>query len=340
MAVGLAGRKVLVTGATGTIGRRLVVALLEAGADVSIITRSAAKLDQIPWHQKVSHHKADLTAPGSLFGTLDGIELVFHLASHNPGLDEAKLYEAPGHWSVTADGTKSLIAEGVRAGVRGIIYPSTVKAMGEEVGSHGRPADERCAAEPQTLYGRAKLAAEEALLDAGQRHGLHVCILRLPMVYGQEAGGNILRLIDAVARDRFPPWPRIENRRSAIHVDDVVSALLLAATSPCARGQIYLVSDGRAYSTRWLYEEVCQALGKTPPRWTIPLWLLAAVATAGSLIEHTTGRAMPLNRSSLGKLVGDAWLSSEKLRGDLGFQPTRTLQTTIAELVADYSRAA
>ncbi len=164
-------------------------------------------------------------------------------------------------------------------------------------------------------------------------------VLRLPMVYGIDGEGNIVRMIDAMARRRFPPWPRIENRRSAVHLDDAVEAALLAARNPIAAGQVYLVTDGEAYSTRWLYERILAALGRPQPGWTLPLPVLQAAAVLGSAAERLTGRAMPLTRTGLGKLIGNAWYSAEKIRRELSFKPRRSLETEVPRMVFSYLQA-
>lgn len=329
---------VLVTGATGAIGRRLVAALLDAGAQVAVLTRSAQRVRDLDWADRVICREGDLTLPATLEAACSGIETLFHLASYNPGPSEPDSYESPRHWAVTVEGTQSLIAAAVAAGVSRIVYLSSIKAMGDLAGAGGVPADETSPPQPACLYGRAKLRAEQALHEAAARHGLHVCVLRLPMVYGLGAQGNIARLIQAIARGRFPPWPRVANRRSAIHVEDVVAATRLVAEDPRARGQTYLVTDGRAYSTRWLYEQICAALGRRPPAWTVPLWLLRAAAAVGTRLEGATGRAMPLTRTGLDKLTGDAWFSSEKIARELGYRPAFSLETEIPRLVDDYLR--
>jgi len=73
---------------------------------------------------------------------------------------------------------------------------------------------------------------------------VHASVLRLPMVYGLEGQGNLALMIAAIARHRFPPWPRHDQRRSAIHVADAVRAALLCAGQPRAAGQVFLVTDG------------------------------------------------------------------------------------------------
>jgi nucleoside-diphosphate-sugar epimerase len=328
----------LVTGATGKVGRRLVAVLLSEGARVSILTRYPARAAGLWPGAPVECRRGDLTGPETLGGLLDGIDAVFHLASYAPGPQEPDIYAAPAHWPVTALGTRTLTALIAESRVSRLVYLSSVKAMGDAVAALGRPAEEGDEPRPDSLYGRAKLDAERHVLELGRTQGLHAAVLRLPMVYGLSGQGNVARMIDAVARHRFPPWPRIQNRRSAVHVDDAVRAALLLAWDRRAAGEVYLVTDGRPYSTRWLYEQICSALGRPVPRWSVPLWLLQAVAFGGSAAERLTGRAMPLTRLGLGKLTGDAWYASDKLQRELGFVPEHRLGQEIPLMVREYNR--
>ena len=327
---------VLVTGATGKVGRHLVQALLDEGARVTALTRTPEKARTLWPGAPVTCRAGDLGDPASLATALVGIECVFHLASYSPGPDEADIYEAPAHWTVSAKGTRNLVAAALTGGIRKLVYLSSIKVMGDAAGAGSQPADEQTTPLPDSLYGRAKLEAERQVLVVGGGGGLLTCVLRLPMVYGLAGQGNIARMIDAVARHRFPPWPPIDNRRSAIHVDDAVRAALLAAWHPRAAGQIFLVTDGEHYSTRWLYEQIRLALGRPPPRWAMPLWALRFAASLGSLGEKMTGRAMPLTRAGLSKLTGNAWFTSARIRRELGFQAHNHLSAEIPLMVRDY----
>jgi UDP-glucose 4-epimerase len=329
---------VLVTGATGKLGRHLVQALLDAGARVTILTRDPEQARTLWPGALVTCRAGDLGDNASLAAALAGIECVFHLASYSPGPDEADIYEAPAHWTVSAEGTRNLVAAALTSGIRRLVYLSSIKAMGDAAGAGPRPADEMTTPVPDSLYGHAKLEAERQVLTVGGEGGPQTCVLRLPMVYGLAGQGNIARMIDAVARHRFPPWPPIDNRRSAIHVEDAIRAALLAAWHPGAAGQIFLVTDGEHYSTRWLYEQIRLALGLPIPRWTLPLWVLGFAASLGSLGERLTGRAMPLTRSGLSKLTGNAWFSSARIRRELGFQAHHHLSAEIPLMVGDYRR--
>jgi len=124
-----------------------------------------------------------------------------------------------------------------------------------------------------------------------------------------------------------------------VHVTNVVEAALLAATSPAASGQCYIVTDGRAYSTGELYEPICRALGKPIPRWHVPLWMLKALGKAGDAIGQVSGKRFLFDSDALDKLIGSAWYSSDKLSRELGYRPAITFEDALSELIAWYRKA-
>lgn len=322
---------VLVTGATGQVGRRLVEALLATGHSVTILTRAPEAAQRLWPNDRIAVHVGDLTDAASLAGLGTGLKTVFHLASYAPRPDEPDLYNAPDHWRVTAEGTANLTLALADAPIERLVYVSTVKAMGDRAGALGRPASADTPPEPGCLYGRAKLAAEHRLLEFGHARGIAVSVMRLPMVYGLDGAGNIARLVAAVAAGRFPPWPNIHNRRSAIQVDDAIDAALLIARHPESSGRTYIATDGQPYSTRWIYEQIQLALGRPIPRWTVPLWMLRGAATGGTLAERWLGRRLPLTLDSLSKLTQDAWYDSSAMSA-LGFVPRHGLADDIKRL--------
>ncbi|ADC61023.1 NAD-dependent epimerase/dehydratase family protein [Allochromatium vinosum] len=329
---------VLVTGATGQVGRRLVSALLETGHPVTILTRSPAAARRLWPSDRVAVHAGDLTEAATLAGLGEGLKTVFHLASYAPRPDEPDLYNAPDHWRVTAEGTANLVAALTGSTIERLVYVSTVKAMGDRAGALGRPAGADTPPEPDCLYGRAKLAAEHSVLEFGRAHRTKVSVMRLPMVYGLDGAGNIVRMVEAVATGRFPPWPHQHNRRSAIHVEDAIAAALLIARHPETGDRTYIATDGQPYSTRWIYEQIRLALGQSVPRWTLPLWILQGAALGGTLVERGLGQRMPLTRDSLAKLTQDAWYDSSAITA-LGFVPRQGLMDEIKRLTRRSSAA-
>jgi len=80
-------------------------------------------------------------------------------------------------------------------------------------------------------------------------------------------------MMEGIKKGWFPPLPKVRNSRSMIHVDDLVQALLLVSNDIRANGEIFIASDGKSYSSRDLYEAMCYALGKSIPKWNIPIFL-------------------------------------------------------------------
>ncbi len=323
----------LVTGATGFIGSRLAATLAREGVAVCGLVRpeKVGLFSGLFPALAVRPVAGDLLVPASLRDSCRQIACVFHLAGFAHGDDDAL------HYRVTVEGTRALLDEAVRQGVGRFVFASSVKAMGEGAQDC---LDESSPCRPETAYGRAKLEAERLVLEAGRRHGMHVAVLRLPLVYGPGAKGNLARMIEAVARGRFPPLPETGNRRSLVHVDDVVQALRLAAERAEANGRVYIVTDGQTYSTRQLYVLICQALGRPVPRWSVPAGVLRFAARMGDGLERILRRRLPLSSATLDKLLGSAWYRGERIQRELGYRPTRTFPEALPEMVEEYKRRA
>ena len=323
----------LVTGGTGFIGQRLVLALCRSGAAVRVLTRRRPdSVERIRSEGGVSFFSGDLSDHSSLRGLCEGVENVFHLAGLAHTEARGREGYAEEQWRTTVGGTENLLAE-AEGRVRNVVYLSSVKVMGA---GGDREIDEMFAPHPEGSYGTARLAAESRILEFGKRQGVQTSVLRLSMVYGAGCKGNVPRMIEAVDRNRFPPLPDTGNRRSMVHVDDVVQAALLAARNPRSAGQVYIVTDGRVYSTRQIYVWICHALGKTVPGWTVPVGLLRAAASAGDLIGAVRGRQFVFNSDVLDKLAGSAWYSSRKIKEELGFRPACNLEDSLPEMVTYY----
>jgi len=317
-ALGSALGPALVTGATGFLGGHLVRRLRAEGVPVRPLSRRAGE-DGV---------RVDLAREALPAGACDGIATVFHLAA----LTHAEAAAAPeaAYQALNVEGTRRVLDAALTAGVRRFVLASSVKAIGE---GGAMRVDEDSEPRPVTAYGRSKLAAERLVLAAGDR--VHVACLRLPLVYGVGQQGNLRRMIDAIDRGRFPPPPRRRNRRSMVHVEDVVSALLLLAADPRARGRIYLLADPEPYATRDLYDWIREAAGKRPQPLAVPYSVLWALARAGDLAGRLLRRRVPFDGEALEKLLGSAWYGSDRIAGELGFCPRHDLRGELPALVAD-----
>lgn len=313
-------RPVLVTGGTGFIGQHLVTELRALGARVRVLIRPGRQIP-LDW-VGVESVTGDLADAASLARACIEIDTVFHAA----GFAHADAANTPNfaarHWAVNAEGTFRLLEAATAADVKRFVLLSSVKAAGEP---GPQCVDETWNAPPETPYGQAKRAAEERVLTMGRDAGLQGVNLRLSLVYGPGACGNLHRLAVAIRSGWFPPLPETGNRRSLAHVQDVVQAALLAACHPAAAGQTYLVTDGRPYSGRELYEVICRVLGRAAPRWSVPANVLYAAAGAADWLGRLCGRRNDSARAALDKLLGWACYSSARISAELGYQPAWTL---------------
>ena len=316
----------LVTGATGFIGRKLCAALRSRGLKVRA---SARRYAEGPWDEFIA---ADFGRTDLDDEILDGVDTVFHLGGKTNSLAEGDEDEAE-YQRINVGGTASLLDIASRSSLSRFVLFSSVKAAGE----HSEDCmDEAWTAAPTTPYGISKLESEHLLFSAGRSSGFHVCALRFPLVYGRDVAGNLMRMMKAIERGRFPPLPDSGNKRSMVHVDDAVRASLLVAESPAANGKYYIVTDGHSYSTYEISRAMSDALGKAPRRWTLPLPLLRTAATAGDVIGRLRGRRFPFDSDAYRKLLGSAWYSSRKIERELGFRPSRYYQEAIEEMVKVY----
>ena len=224
---------VLVTGGTGFIGRHLVAALLQRGVAARVLSRRPSDGGGRGCPTIVG----DLADPATLDGICKDIDTIFHLAGHAHALDEPDDASVALSTRITVEGTRALLAQARRAGVRAFIYVSSVKAMGEGGDAvstrRGVPACDR------VRKGQAGGGTELCWTAAR----ISVTVLRLPMVYGPGCKGNLPRMIQAIARGRFPPLPETGNRRSMVDVRDVVAGGATGCHQSRCGTRIY--GDGR-----------------------------------------------------------------------------------------------
>lgn len=325
--------KALVTGAGGFIGQRLVDRLRAENYEVIALVHSGRGL--FSSMKNVEEVAGDIRDVSLMRSVAKGCDATFHLAGRVHALSETKDDE-PLYHSVNVEGTRNVIEGAGECGVKRFVFFSTVKAAGEGGSSC---INETFDSQPETAYGRSKLSAEELVLDYGKHNGMHVACLRLPLVYGPGNKGNLFRMIAAIDRGLFPPLPKMGNRRSMVHVSNVVEAALAAAHNSNANGQRYIVADPDAYATNDLYRMICQALGRKIPRWSIPIGLLGLAASAGDFFGWARGKRFFFDSDALEKLVGSAWYSSDKITRELGYKPAMEFRESLPELIEWYRRS-
>ena len=139
---------------------------------------------------------------------------------------------------------------------------------------------------PDGIYGETKREAELRLLEITQQSNMHVAIVRPALVYGPKVKGNLQLMCSGIEKGWFPPLPETGNRRSMIHVDDLVQALLLVAENSRANREIFIATDGKPHSSREIYEAMCRIVGKEVPHWSVPKFLFDLVGLMSPRIRY------------------------------------------------------
>jgi nucleoside-diphosphate-sugar epimerase len=306
----------VVTGAGGFIGRRLCTALRAHGRVVALVRERDARG---PWDDVIA---ADLARDDIAAGAFDGASVVFHCAGKAHAVAERHA-DAGEYRRVNVEGTRRVLEAAARAGVARFVFASSVKAMGEGDGG----------GEPSTPYGRSKREAEALVL-----HGGYVgepVVLRLALVYGPGVGGNLGGMLRAVRSRRFPPPPRVDNRRSMVHVDDVVLVAIAAGRRPEAVGRAIVVGDGVPYSTHGIYAAMLRSLGRPVPRRSLPAPAWRALARAGDVAGALLRRRAPFDTDAYRKLFASAWYPPTDLEAVLGVAARRTLDDALGATVRE-----
>jgi nucleoside-diphosphate-sugar epimerase len=293
-------KRALITGSSGFIGQKLVSAIDKEKYSIHVISRNR----EPGLETTICDFQFNLIPDDVMNGT----DIVFHLA----GVAHDSIMHYEEYFEINVKASSRLAELAAISGVKRFIYISSVKSGG--VGDNGLCITELEQVEPEGAYGRTKLKAELTLLEIGHRTGMHVTIIRPSLVYGPNAKGNLRQMMSGISNGWFPPLPKINNKRSMVHIDDVVRAILFVATSDKTKGEIFNVTDGEPHSSREIYEVMCTILGKPIPRWSLPKFLF-----------ELPGYFSPNLKYKLGKLFGDECYSSDKLQS-IGFKTKRTLK--------------
>jgi len=297
--------KILITGATGFVGRNLSD-LLRPRHVLRLAVRN-------PLPAQGVHAADEVVAVGAIDGETDwstalaGVDVVVHLANRAHVMRETVADPLQAFRTVNVEGTRSLAEQASAAGVRRLIYLSSVKVLGES--TPDRPFDESSQPAPEDAYGQSKLEAEQALCAVAAKTGLEVVVLRPPLVYGPGVGANFMRLMRLVARGLPLPLGAVRNRRSLIHVRNLASAIEVCLTHERAAGQTFLVSDGEAFSTAQLISMLAAGLGVADRSWALPPGLLRFAATCAGL------------KAQASRLLDSLVVDDAAIRRELGWVP-------------------
>lgn len=322
------GEEVLVTGASGFVGRFVTRLLLARGARVRGLVRPGSA----PLEPGVEPAPVEgLHDREGLRRAVAGVGAVVHLAGRVHVIRETAADPLAEFRRVNVEGTRTLMEEALRAGARRFVHASTVNAMGEGGGAVLADDTPPTPADP---YGVSKLEAEGVVRELTAAAGAHAAILRFPLVYGPGVDANFLRLLQTVDRGVPLPFGLVGNRRSLLYVENAAAAVATALESPAAAGETFLVSDRDDVSTPELVRRVARALGRPARLVPFPPALFALGGRIGDLLARAA--PFPLTSADVHRLLGSLAVDSSRFGRLTGFTPPFTMEEGLAATAAWY----
>lgn len=305
--------RILVTGANGFIGKRLVKKLVENDNSVIALTHSPASLPNVEVVQ------GDLTYAEGLKGLKrKHFDAVFHLAAV---LDES----SPDLWEVNVNGTRNLLDFCKNRKIDRFVFLSSIGVLG----GSDEPLDESMPYSPDTKYERSKAEAERLVMRYRLRENLDYTIFRPTIALGPNGFWNE---IFQAALNQYPIIGEGDNDFHLIYVDDLVDALA-SAFVPRARNEIYHVAGSECKTYLETYKDICDVLDVDLPDRRVPVSLAKSRAFLHEFVSTLKGETprLTLMKSSVERLIRNRRVDTSRAEKDLGFSPEFSLRQGIEE---------
>tara|TARA_B100000989_G_C19525244_1_gene466475 strand:- start:1100 stop:2050 length:951 start_codon:yes stop_codon:yes gene_type:complete len=312
-------KKICVTGAKGFIGAPLCKALSSLDKSIRGFVRN---LDSNKNSSKIQYVSVgDISSKINWKDKLKGFDCVIHCAGKSHVMNKIKNFDE--YQLVNTEGTRQLAEQAAEVGVRRLIFLSSIKVNGNSTGKF----DNREAftnndiPNPEDDYAISKFKAEESLWQISAKTGLEVVIVRLPLVYGKDAKGNLARLIKLV-ESGFPlPLSMIKNQRSMIGIDNLIDLLICCTEHPYAAGKTFLVSDGEDLSTSELINFIASSMGRKVHLFPVPIFLL-------KFLSYIFGKHQEINR-----LIESLKIDSNYTKETLNWKPPLSVKEGIRKMI-------
>jgi dihydroflavonol-4-reductase len=305
--------RALVTGASGFVGSAVARALLAAGGQVRVLLRESsdhANVTDLP----VEIALGDLTAAPSLHAALTGCDALFHVAAdYRLGArDPAQLYRT------NVEGTRNLLSAAAAAGVRKIVYTSSVATMG--IPADGSPGDERTPVSLAAMIGhykRSKFLAEQLVLGAAAA-GTPAIIVNpsTPVGPGDIKPTPTGQLVRDAAAGRMPAY--VDTGLNIVHVDDVAAGHVLAFQHG-RMGERYILG-GEDMTLEHILGVIAKIVGRPAPRIRLPYAAVLPIAVAAEVVARLTGRSGRVTLEGVRMSRKRMFFSSAKATRELGYR--------------------
>ncbi|GAB4314870.1 MAG: NAD-dependent epimerase/dehydratase family protein [Candidatus Zixiibacteriota bacterium] len=320
-------RTALITGVTGFVGSHVARAVIGRGHHVRALARATSDRSRVD-DLDIEWFIGDLDGHETLRQACEGVDWVFHIA----GRIKAPTIEAYRHANVV--GTVNLLraVQDAAPSIERFVYVSSMAAGGPA--QNGQPRTECDPDAPQTPYGISKREGEQAAMSFSGR--FPVTAVRPPAVYGP-GDTETLKIFKAVAWHLKPIFGRRPLRSSIVHVSDLTDAILLAATSPAAAGEMFYVAEEQAYSIEEMVEMIRAAVGTWAVTIRFPAPMVMGIATVLEWLGSVGGYTPSFNRHKARDFLQNDWTCSiAKAKERLGFKPRIPFERGVKQTVEWY----
>ena len=302
---------ILVTGATGFVGRALCAEFDRRGMRYRAVSRAP---------MAGFHTIGRIDADSDWSAALTDIETVIHLAARVHVMREDATDPLAAFRATNVDATLQLARQAAAAGVRRFVFMSSIKVNGEAT-QPGRPFRATDLPDPQEAYGRSKWEAEQALFSLGRQTGMEIVAIRPPLVYGPGVTANFASLMQWAGRGIPLPLGRVNNRRSLVFVGNLVDFIILSTSRPEAANRTFLVSDDEDLSITALLQRIAKRMNRKARLLPVPSSLLDSVA-------KMLGKGAAAQR-----LLGSLQVDITETRHITGWEPPYSVEDGLARTV-------
>jgi len=320
--------KVLVTGATGYLGRTLIPVLHDAGYTIRALVRQSGDLSFLSGLRNVEIFYGDITKEETLEGIEKDIEYVYHLAGHISHLKDDQTC-----FDVNLLGTLNLLKRFVGSGLKKFLFTTSSAALGV---IRKKTVTETNFAPPVTAYGMSKYNAELAIKEFAEKHAISYVIVRFTHIYGPGEVRDLYKIIKMIKKGIFPQVGLFPNLFPAVYLDDAVRGLMLAMGKG-RPGETYILTDETSQDTRTIRRLVRKYLG-IREKWypVLPKYPTLLMFSVLDWISQTTGVKFPATKKNIQFITAGRNFSIDKARRELGYEPQVSLEEGVKKTIEYY----